>query len=309
MKGSLSPGGKPVRQMQHDIAMKVIDHVDSMLGYWDRDLRCRFVNAACPAWFGRSQQEILSLTKKELLGPLFDVHRPHIEGVLKGQVQVFEADITMPDGRVRHTLTSYYPDMSDGVVQGFSVQVADVTPMKNLELELLEAKKHAETLATHDFLTGLPNRVLLMDRIAAAMTHADRNGGVVGVIAIDIDGFKSVNDTHGHEVGDCVLKKIAQRMKESIRATDTVTRLGGDEFLFLATAAAGVADLEAAVLRVQHAVHRPLQCDGVTLTPTISSGIAVFPSHGRSATELLASADNALYQAKRQGKSCFVFAG
>lgn len=296
-------------QSEIDIAMKVIDNVDAMLGYWDRDLRCLYANAAYQAWLGRSRDEILRLTKKELLGDFFEAQAARIDAALRGEAQVFERDITMPDGSVRHTITAYYPDTVEGAVQGFSVQITDVSRMKRLELELQAAKHEAELLATHDFLTGLPNRVLLMDRISAAMTHAERDGGLVGVIAIDIDGFKLVNDTYGHEVGDCVLKKIARRMQGSIRATDTVTRLGGDEFLFLATDAEGLDGLESAILRLQGAVQQPLECLGVTLAPTISAGIAVFPSHGKTATDLLASADGALYQAKRQGKSCFVLAG
>jgi diguanylate cyclase (GGDEF)-like protein/PAS domain S-box-containing protein len=305
----LQPGERIVPQTEIDIAMKVIDHVDAMLGYWDRNLRCRFVNAAYQVCFGRSREEILGISKRDLLGPLFDAHLPRILGVLNGEVQVFERDITLPDGSIRHTLTSYYPDVLNGVVQGFSVQGADVTRMKNLEIELLAAKRQAELLATHDFLTGLPNRVLLMDRISTAMSRAERVGGLVGVVAIDIDGFKAVNDSYGHEVGDCVLKKIANRMKGAIRATDTVTRLGGDEFLFLATEAKGMEGVESAIIRLQNAVHQPLEAQQIMLTPTISCGVAVFPSHGLSATELLASADSALYQAKRQGKSRFVFAG
>jgi diguanylate cyclase (GGDEF)-like protein/PAS domain S-box-containing protein len=298
-----------VPQPEIDIARKVIDNVDAMMGYWDRDLRCRFVNAAYQVWFGRSREEILHRSKQELMGPIFDADLPHIQAALNGEVQVFERDITLPDGSIRHTLTAYYPDIVDGVVQGFSVQVTDVSRMKRLEIELQNAKRQAEMLATHDFLTGLPNRVLLMDRISAATTHAERAGGVVGVIAIDVDGFKDVNDSYGHEVGDCVLKKIAVRMKEAIRATDTVTRLGGDEFIFLATEAEGVAGLESAIIRLQRAVHQPLECLGITLSPSISCGIAVFPAQGAGATELLLSADAALYKAKRQGKGCFVFAG
>jgi diguanylate cyclase (GGDEF)-like protein/PAS domain S-box-containing protein len=295
-------------QSQIDIAMKVIDRVDTMLGYWDRNLRCRFVNAAYPAWYGRSREEILKMTKQELLGAFFEVELPYISGVLNGEPQVFERDFTLPNGTVRHTITSYYPDISNGIVQGFSVQVTDVTPLKKLEIELQAAKKEAEMLATHDFLTGLPNRVLLMDRISAAMMRAEREGGVVGLVAIDIDEFKSVNDSYGHDVGDFVLKKIANRMKEAIRATDTVTRLGGDEFLLLAADAEGVEGLSSAIVRVQGAVHQPLEYNGIVFSPSISCGVAIFPSHGKNPNELLASADSALYRAKRQGKSCFVLA-
>ncbi|MBB6144182.1 diguanylate cyclase (GGDEF)-like protein/PAS domain S-box-containing protein [Silvibacterium bohemicum] len=295
-------------QSQIDIAMKVIDRVDTMLGYWDRNLRCRFVNAAYPAWFGRTREEILKMTKKELLGPFFELEWPYISGVLSGQPQVFERDFTLPDGSIRHTIASYYPDIANGIVQGFSVQVTDVTPLKRLEIELQAAKKQAEMLATHDFLTGLPNRVLLMDRISAAMMRAEREGGVVGLVAIDIDEFKNVNDSYGHEAGDFVLKSIANRMKEAIRATDTVTRLGGDEFLLLAADAEGVPGIESAIARVQRAVNQPLEYNGIALTPSISCGAAIFPSNGKNPNELLVSADAALYQAKRQGKSCLVLA-
>ncbi len=308
LAGDLASTERRVPPNQIDIAMKVIDHVESMLGYWDRNLQCKFANAAYPVWYGRKREEILGISKKELLGPYFELVQPHILGVLDGKTQVFECDITLPDGSLRHTLTSYYPDILEGIVQGFTVQVTDVTRMKDLELELKAAKTQAELLATHDFLTGLPNRVLLMDRISAAMMHAERNGGLVGVIAIDIDGFKSVNDNYGHEVGDCVLKSIAHRMKSSIRATDTVTRLGGDEFLFLATDAENLEGLESAILRLQRGVQQPLDCCGINLTASISCGIAIFPSHGKTAAELLASADGALYEAKRQGKSRFVLA-
>ena len=298
-----------VSQRQIELAMKVINHVDTLLSYWDRDLRCQFVNDAYQVWFGRDREAILGMSKQDLLGSLFDAHLPRIHAVLDGQVQVFERDIRLPDGSIRHSLTSYFPDIVDGAVRGFSVQVTDVSRMKRLEFELQAAKRQAEMLATHDFLTGLPNRVLLMDRIQAATSHAERAGGIVGVIAIDIDEFKAVNDTYGHEAGDCVLKKIASRMTGAIRASDTVTRLGGDEFIFLATASEGIVGLESAVIRLQRAVHQPLQCAGITFLPSISCGIAVYPTHGRTANELLSSADAALYKAKREGKSRFVFAG
>jgi diguanylate cyclase (GGDEF)-like protein/PAS domain S-box-containing protein len=291
-----------------EIAFKVIDHVDAMLGYWDRDLRCKFANAAYQTWFGRSRQEMIGISMEDLLGPLFELNLPHIQAALRGEVQVFEREIPLPDGSVRHSLASYYPDISNGAVLGFSVQVADVTRMKRLEFELQEAKKQAELLATHDFLTGLPNRVLLIDRISAAITRADQQGGLVGVIAIDMDGFKAINDTYGHEVGDEVLKEIACRMKCAIRATDTVTRLGGDEFIFLATELDTIESLLSATDRLLIAVCQPIKLHGINLTPSLSCGIAIYPSHGSCAIELLARADGALYEAKRQGKSCVVLA-
>ena len=291
-----------------DIAMKVMDNVDVMLGYWDRDLRCRFANAAYETWFGRPRGEILGITMKDLLGPLYELNLPYIQGALCGEVQMFERDIHTPDGTTRHSLACYYPDISDGIVRGFSVQVADVSKLKWLEIELKAAKKQAELLATHDFLTGLPNRVLLMDRISAAISLAERSSNLAAVIAIDLDRFKAINDTYGHEFGDQILKELAIRMRESIRDTDTITRLGGDEFILLATEFNDMNDLQLATIRLLNAVRQPLHCQGVILTPSCSCGIAVFPSNGAAATELLTNADLALYQAKRLGEGHFVFA-
>ncbi|AXC13456.1 diguanylate cyclase/phosphodiesterase (GGDEF & EAL domains) with PAS/PAC sensor(s) [Acidisarcina polymorpha] len=291
-----------------DIAMKVVDNVDVLLGYWDRDLRCQFANSAYLVWFGKSRQEMVGTSMEDLLGPVFESNLPHILAVLRGETQVFERTITLPDGSIRHSLACYYPDISDGEVIGFSVQVADVTRLKNLEFELEAAKNRAEQLATHDFLTGLPNRVLLLDRISTAMANVQRRGGLVGVVAIDVDDFKQINDSHGHETGDAVLKEIASRMKGVVRAEDTVTRLGGDEFIYLAREVKTLSGVQTAIERLREAVCRPVPLQKISLMPSISCGAALYPHHGASATDLLAVADSALYRAKWRGKGCTIFA-
>ena len=245
------------------IAMKVIDSVDAILGYWDRDLKCQFANAAYGTWFGRSPHDMLGISARDLLGPLYELNLPYIQAALNGEIQIFERDIPIPNGSIRHGLASYYPEISNGIVQGFTVQITDVSKMKRLEMELQTAILHAELLATHDFLTGLPNRVLLIDRIIAAIARVQRTGGLAGIVVIDLDGFKAVNDTYGHNFGDDVLKEIANRMKASIRASDMITRLGGDEFVFLTTELNTVADLQLAITRLLNAVCQPLQCQVV----------------------------------------------
>lgn len=297
--------------MQQDaleLAMKVVDNVDVLLGYWDRDLRCGFANAAYKTWFGKTRAEMLGIHMREALGPLFELNRPHIEAALRGEVRVFERDIRIADGSVRHSLVSYYPDIHDGVVRGFTIHTADVTRMKILELELAQAKERAETLATHDFLTGLPNRVLLMDRIEKAMERAERSGGLVGIVALDLDDFKLVNDTYGHALGDTFLKGIAKRMQKTIRAADTVTRIGGDEFIYLLTDLDTIAHIEWAAKRLHKAMAQPLKCLDISVRSSCSCGIAVYPWHGSDANGLLEMADKALYEAKRNGKRCIAFA-
>lgn len=294
-------------QIAQEYAIKVVDHVDAMLAYWDRDLRCRFANAAYRVWFGKGRDELIGLHMKELLGPLYEMNLPYIEGALRGEEQTFERDITLPDGSVRHSLACYFPDLVDGQVMGFCVQVADVSRLKELELELKAAKAKAEALATHDFLTGLPNRVLLLDRISSAIHQAARTGRSVAVVAIDLDNFKSINDSYGHECGDAVLKEVAERMKAAIRGTDTISRIGGDEFILMASEAGTELQLRLVLDRMYQIVCVPIQRGEVTLIPNLSCGVAVYPTDGLSANELMISADRALYQAKREGKNRFAF--
>lgn len=291
-----------------EIQLKVMNNVDAMLGYWDKGLRCRFANAAYKVWLGKSREEILGISIEELLGPLYELNLPYIRAVLLGEVQVFERAFPLPNGTVRHSLTSYYPDFVDGEVVGFSVQVADVTRMKELEIELLAAKAQAEMLATHDFLTGLPNRVLLADTISQAIRRAGRIGMLVGISVIDIDGFKEINDTFGHETGDECLKEIARRLKGEVRTTDSVARLGGDEFVFIACECRTTKDLELAMKRLVDTLSQRWVYGEVDLHPSVSCGVAVFPTNGANMTQLLVAADAAMYQAKRQGKSHFAFA-
>jgi diguanylate cyclase (GGDEF)-like protein/PAS domain S-box-containing protein len=286
-----------------DKVLKLADNVDSLLGLWGTDLRCRFANAAYQVWFGKSREEIMGMSMKELLGPLYEPNLPYVLGVLNGEIQSFEREMRLPDGTVRHSLISYRPVFTGGLVDGFTSEVTDVSVMKRLELELAEARRQAESLATHDWLTGLPNRVLLLDRISTAVAQAQRRGSLTGVVAFDLDDFKAVNDTYGHAAGDALLKEVATRMKAAIRKADTVTRLGGDEFIFLANEVASVDGLVSATLRIRRSVSQPFRIGTDTLVPGLSMGIALFPMHGCEAPELLAKADRALYEAKRLGKN------
>ncbi|HZX57546.1 MAG TPA: PAS domain-containing sensor histidine kinase [Mucilaginibacter sp.] len=122
--------------------LAVTDHVSAMLAYWDSDLVCRFANAAYIDWFGIGREEMINkMTLYELLGPLYSANRQYIDGVLAGKPQTFEREIKSPDGRVRHTIVNYFPDVADGKVQGFYTHVADVTAIKLLEKELIQSNE------------------------------------------------------------------------------------------------------------------------------------------------------------------------
>ncbi|MDF2448664.1 MAG: domain S-box protein [Bacteroidota bacterium] len=127
--------------MNH-LGIRVTDHISAMIAYWDKDTICRFANSAYVDWFGKKKEDMVNkMTIKELLGPLYEKNLPYISAALKGEAQTFEREIPLPTGGVRHSLANYYPDIVNGEVLGFFVHVADVTPLKVLEKELIASTK------------------------------------------------------------------------------------------------------------------------------------------------------------------------
>ncbi len=176
----------------------------------------------------------------------------------------------------------------------------DITAVKDSEAQALRQ-------ALHDGLTGLANRAHLMDSLALLLRGAERNSQLLAVCYLDLDGFKAVNDVHGHEAGDMLLKEAAQRMRRCVRANDLVARLGGDEFAIVLTSLASQAELQVVLSRLVEALAHPFGlAGGARLSVGASVGVALHPQHGNQAEALLALADQAMYQAKRAGKSRFV---
>ncbi len=291
------------------LLLELVDHLDAMVAYWDGDQVCRFANMAYRDWFGRGRQELLGTSLRDLLGPLYELNLPHIEAAYRGERQVFERAIPRPDGSgVRHSLATYVPCMAGDRVVGMFVHVADVEPIKRLESELLAAKAQAEKLATHDHLTGLPNRLLLQDRIDEATARARRTGEKMYVLGIDVDNFKRVNDSYGHPAGDRFLIEIAARIKACVREYDTVARIGGDEFLVLAAGLPSNDGIEGLATRMLVSARQPWHDGQAVLSPSISVGIAEFPRHGATLESLMSASDRALYAAKDSGRNCYVLA-
>jgi diguanylate cyclase len=170
------------------------------------------------------------------------------------------------------------------------------------------ANKQLRHLATHDSLTGLPNRVLLDDRLAQSLAHAQRDGHGFAVAMFDLDRFKLVNDSFGHRAGDELIKEVAHRLAAVGRATDTVARLGGDEFLVIVDRIGRREDAEEIARRAVEALQAPIRVGDVDLHTSSSIGIAFFPEDGQSVEMLLANADAAMYCAKQRGRNniqCF----
>lgn len=167
--------------------------------------------------------------------------------------------------------------------------------------EMTEMKRELQNLATHDGLTGLPNRTLLYDRLELAIEDARRNNRVFTVMTVDIDKFKSVNDTLGHQIGDQVLASAAKRFSEAIRKEDTVARYGGDEFILLLEDTAGPEAAAAVGDKMIREFKAPLQLDDRLLAISLSIGIALFPTDGTNINMLLKHSDEALYRVKGSG--------
>ncbi|MBT9495611.1 MAG: GGDEF domain-containing protein [Paucibacter sp.] len=175
----------------------------------------------------------------------------------------------------------------------------------------LAASRNAERVATqiamHDQKTGLPNRTLFDDRLAQAIAGAERHGWLLAVMFLDLDRFKLVNDTHGHDAGDAVLTEVAQRLLSNARDEDTVCRNGGDEFLYLLINPKDRAAVAAIAAMVQAAIQHPIAMGPLQLVIKPSIGIALYPEHGQSGQTLVAHADAAMYRAKQAGSDCEFF--
>lgn len=177
-------------------------------------------------------------------------------------------------------------------------------------MQISERKRLEEQLthqAFHDPLTGLANRALLLDRLTQALASRARTGDAVAALYLDLDDFKAVNDAHGHQTGDALLRAVTQRLQQSLRAADTLGRLGGDEFAVVVTGASATGEAEGLGRRIAAALAEPFILGGHAIRSAVSCGIAVAAGN-EDAEALLCRADLALYQAKAQGKGRAVLA-
>jgi len=181
----------------------------------------------------------------------------------------------------------------------FAMTVNDITRRR-----LVEEEQRRQ--AMHDPLTDLPNRRLFQDRLEQTMAQVDRSGGCCAVFYMDLNDFKQVNDTHGHEFGDAVLREVAARLKACIRKSDTLARIGGDEFTAVVFCGEGQGTVETVAAKMQAAVAEPIQVGDVRVRLGVSIGVSLYPRHGADAATVLTRADAAMYRGKGDRSVCFV---
>jgi len=185
---------------------------------------------------------------------------------------------------------------AEGALTNFVAVFADISRLKEQEKQLTQ-------MAYYDALTGLPNRVLLADRLTQAIFQVKRSNAILAVCYLDLDGFKPVNDTYGHEVGDRLLVEMASRFRGELRGGDTVARLGGDEFVLLLVGLEDIAECEQAIQRLLCVIGQPLSVALEPISLSASIGVTLFPRDQSDPDTLLRHADQAMYQAKQAGKN------
>jgi len=179
----------------------------------------------------------------------------------------------------------------------------DSTQRARFESRLIEKQQNLDHLAHHDQLTGLPNRLFLAAHLPEALQLAAHNGQILAVLFLDLDRFKHINDSRGHETGDQLLKAVAQRLRATLRGEDIVVRMGGDEFVVIMKSVRDSDDVSEAALRITESLSSPIVIDGRSLITTVSIGVSLYPRDGTDMGELLRHSDTAMYQAKERGRN------
>ena len=258
-------------------------------------------NESALSQYGYTREEFLQLTLSDVV---LSTQQPSLESVdggrLRSQANVVQrhlrSDGTQIDVAVRSN------DVAYGGKPCKLVIAEDVTERRHVDAELIQ-------MAHHDALTGLPNRMLLSDRMAQALSTAQRLKHKTAVISIDLDHFKKVNDWYGHAIGDAYLKHVAGLLTSRLRGMDTVARMGGDEFAIVLGEISTVESAGLVGKMLLQALNKPTVISGYTIQPRGSLGIAIYPEHGADMDEVWRCADAAMYRAKRAGGNRYIVAG
>lgn len=258
-------------------------------------------NKAMELMTGFSIEELRQVSMQTLISP------EDVEHVLacfyaaaKGKPSKFHTRMIRQNGSIIEVEAAFLPLVIDGEIKGVQGITRDVTQSRTYE-------RRIEHLATHDVLTELPNRHLLINRMQHAVDHCRRNHNQAGILFLDLNRFKQVNDSLGHDIGDLLLKEVAIRLKKVVRDTDTVARLGGDEFVIVLNDLSSIETMASVADTVLDCIAAPINLAGHDISISTSIGGSVFPKDGHDVATLLKHADLAMYQAKELGSGSFRF--
>jgi diguanylate cyclase (GGDEF)-like protein/PAS domain S-box-containing protein len=285
------------------LASKVFETTVDAIMVSDADDRVIMINAAFSKLTGYDSVEMVGRILAESPFRPIDLaesdarmERQKRDGFVTGEVPRFRKD----GAPLSLWVTASSVLNEDGTIRNLVRVFTDISLLK-------ETQKKLEQLASFDTLTGLPNRRLVHDRLERALLRSDRRRVPMALMFIDLDGFKEVNDTLGHDVGDLLLREVAARLATCIRASDTIGRVGGDEFVIVLEDACLPADAVRVSQRIEAALGQPFDLNGHCVQTAASVGIALYPTDGTDATTLLKNADVAMYKAKRNDSRRFRF--
>lgn len=284
----------------------LMEHAPIMVSYWDAQRKCRYANRMYRDWFGKSEEQIVGLDVQTLLSPeQYEKCEALITATLLGEPQYFEQQRTKADGSLGYVLSRYIPD-SDGLgVKGFFVIASDITELKLTQLQLEKRIEDLYVMATTDALTGIDNRRNLLEKVQLEIDRALRYGLTVAFLMMDIDHFKVINDTYGHDAGDRVLQRVGALLHETVRAPDHVGRLGGEEFGILLTNVTPQLGAEIAEQLRRKVAALVVAYGDAEISFTVSIGVAgLLVNAENPLLDLIKRADTAMYDAKKGGRNC-----
>jgi len=279
----------------------IVETIREPLLVLDRDLRVVTASRSFYEFFKVKPEETVGQFIYDLGDKQWDISklRELLETILPQQIAFdnyeFEHDF-VTIGRRTLLLNARQIEREVGKERIILLAIEDITERKKYEEKI-------QQMAFHDSLTGLPNRKLFSDRLGIVLAQAKRNKKKVGIVMLDLDNFKDVNDTLGHDVGDTLLKAVAERLSGTLRKSDTVARFGGDEFVLIFPDMEVIEEAIQVVQKIIDRFHKPFLIDAHQLVVTTSIGIAVYPNDGMDEEILMKNADIAMYQAKQAGRA------
>jgi diguanylate cyclase (GGDEF)-like protein/PAS domain S-box-containing protein len=295
---------KTLRDNETELRL-LIDNVPGMILYVDREMRCVFANKRYADFFGHRVTDIIGKHLPEIIGhTAYQGLEKHFLEALAGHPVAYQRMVLRDNDEPRWIEVKLVPRPAEqGPIPGFYSMATDITEHK-------QAEERIQYVAHHDSLTALPNRLLFNDRLGQAISLARRDSHQFALLYLDLDRFKLVNDSLGHGAGDELLRGAADRIRQQVRESDTVARIGGDEFAVILRditsreAVSGIAE------KIINALTAPfhLTSRNQNVDIGVSIGIGVYPVDGQDIDALITQADTAMYNAKIR-RSCYVFSG
>lgn len=290
---------------------KIVSSSDELLSFIDKHYTYLAISEGYVRFFGKPKEEILGKSMAELFGQSqFEKDlKPLSDRALRGESFENELWLKAPCGDYQYLHVKYFPYFENDAEEpeAYIVSAHDLTDKKINEEKLIASEKELEFLAHNDPLTGLPNRLFLHNRISHAIHLCSKNHLMLAVCYMDMDDFKKINDSFGHSYGDEILKQFANRLTPILRSSDTLARIGGDEFIVLIEHLRSVEDVRGIISKIQALFYEPFFVKEQKFFLSISLGISFYPEHGLNSEMLIKNADAAMYKAKDLGKNTYAF--